>query len=147
VLERVLRTFLELGSVLNVFWEMREGSGAAGGGELADGLVRLLIEMRREARAAKEWRRADEIRDRLAGLGVVLEDGQKGTVWKRVAPQAKTLAEAAPEAAAAAGSGAQAPAEGAQGPRVGSAARAEVRPPASTGLGKAAKKGAGKTKK
>jgi len=50
--------------------------------ELLDGLVKLLIEMRTEARAAKDFSRADEIRDRLAALGVALEDRGDGTTWR-----------------------------------------------------------------
>ncbi|MBN1137210.1 MAG: cysteine--tRNA ligase, partial [Anaerolineae bacterium] len=49
---------------------------------LVDGLVRLLIDMRQEARQTRDWARADAIRDRLAGLGVVLEDGPEGTRWR-----------------------------------------------------------------
>ena len=49
---------------------------------LVDGLVRLLIDMRQEARQTRDWARADTIRDHLAGLGVVLEDGAEGTRWR-----------------------------------------------------------------
>jgi cysteinyl-tRNA synthetase len=50
--------------------------------ELVDGLVRLLIEMRKDARQAKDFRRSDQIRDQLAALGVVLEDGRDGTTYR-----------------------------------------------------------------
>jgi cysteinyl-tRNA synthetase len=50
--------------------------------DLLDGLVKLLIEMRAEARKAKDFSRADEIRDRLATLGVALEDRVDGTTWR-----------------------------------------------------------------
>jgi cysteinyl-tRNA synthetase len=50
--------------------------------ELVDGLVRLLIEMRKDARAAKDFKRGDQIRDQLAALGVVLEDGRSGTTYR-----------------------------------------------------------------
>jgi cysteinyl-tRNA synthetase len=50
--------------------------------ELVDGLVRMLIEMRKEARQAKDFRRSDQIRDQLAALGVVLEDGRGGTTYR-----------------------------------------------------------------
>ncbi len=50
--------------------------------ELVDGLVRMLIEMRKEARQAKDFKRSDQIRDQLAALGVVLEDGRGGTTYR-----------------------------------------------------------------
>jgi len=50
--------------------------------ELVDGLVRLLIDMRKEARQAKDFKRSDQIRDQLAALGVVLEDGRGGTTYR-----------------------------------------------------------------
>jgi cysteinyl-tRNA synthetase len=52
------------------------------GGELVDELVRLLIEIRQEARQARDWAGADRIRDRLAEVGVLLEDGPEGTRWR-----------------------------------------------------------------
>jgi len=52
------------------------------GAGLEDALVRLLIELRQEAREKKEWGRSDAIRDRLAEIGVVLEDGPDGTRWR-----------------------------------------------------------------
>lgn len=50
--------------------------------ELVDGLVRMLIELRKDARAAKDFKRSDQIRDQLAALGVVLEDGRGGTTYR-----------------------------------------------------------------
>ncbi len=46
------------------------------------GLIRLLIELRAEARKRKDFAAADSIRNRLASLGVTLEDGKEGTTWK-----------------------------------------------------------------
>lgn len=46
------------------------------------GLIRLLIELRAQARANKEWATSDMIRDQLRDLGVVLEDRADGTIWK-----------------------------------------------------------------
>ena len=50
--------------------------------ELVDGLVRMLIEMRKDARQAKDFQRSDQIRDQLAALGVALEDGRGGTTYR-----------------------------------------------------------------
>jgi len=45
--------------------------------------VDLLLEVREEMRQAKQWAVADRIRDRLAELGVLIEDGKGGTTWRR----------------------------------------------------------------
>lgn len=50
--------------------------------ERQDGLVRLLIDMRAQARKNKDFATSDQIRDRLAALGVVLEDRADGTIYK-----------------------------------------------------------------
>ncbi|WP_445722807.1 cysteine--tRNA ligase [Flavobacterium sp.] len=44
-----------------------------------EGVVHMLIEMRDEARANKNWALSDEIRDRLLALGIQLKDGKEGT--------------------------------------------------------------------
>ena len=44
--------------------------------------IELLLEIRKELRAAKQWELSDTIRDRLNDLGVSLEDGKGGTVWR-----------------------------------------------------------------
>ena len=44
--------------------------------------IESLIEERRAARAAKDWKKADEIRDTLAGKGVTLKDTPTATTWK-----------------------------------------------------------------
>jgi cysteinyl-tRNA synthetase len=42
------------------------------------------IAKREEARAQKDWKKADEIREKLKSEGIILEDSQSGTVWKKV---------------------------------------------------------------
>ena len=49
--------------------------------ELLGQLLKFLIELRNAARADKRWADADAIRDRLTGLGIVLNDGPDGTSW------------------------------------------------------------------
>ncbi|EHG22658.1 cysteinyl-tRNA synthetase [Selenomonas infelix ATCC 43532] len=50
---------------------------------LTDALMELIIGIRQEARAAKNWAVADKIRDGLKEAGVVLEDTPTGVRWKR----------------------------------------------------------------
>ncbi len=54
---------------------------------LLDGLVQLVSEQRQEARTRRDFATSDAIRDRLAELGLVLEDAPGGVRWKRGAPK------------------------------------------------------------
>ncbi len=51
-------------------------------GSQADAFINLLIEVRRELRSQKLWALSDLVRDRLADLGVLLEDSKEGTTWR-----------------------------------------------------------------
>ncbi len=51
--------------------------------ELLDGDIEALIQERQDARKAKNFARADEIRDELLAKGIVLEDTREGVKWKR----------------------------------------------------------------
>lgn len=51
--------------------------------ELLDADVEGLIEERQEARKAKNFARADEIRNLLLEKGIILEDTREGVKWKR----------------------------------------------------------------
>jgi cysteinyl-tRNA synthetase len=44
--------------------------------------VTSLIEARKQARAAKDFKESDRIRDELAAMGVVLKDSKDGTTWE-----------------------------------------------------------------
>jgi cysteinyl-tRNA synthetase len=46
-----------------------------------DGVVEMLINMRKEARTNKEWALSDKIRDQLQELGIQLKDGKEGTSY------------------------------------------------------------------
>ncbi len=46
-----------------------------------EGVIEMLIEMRKEARANKDFALSDAIRDRLAALGIQLKDGKEGTTF------------------------------------------------------------------
>ncbi|MDO9886287.1 cysteine--tRNA ligase [Glaesserella parasuis] len=55
--------------------------GDANNDEVAE--IEALIKQRNEARASKNWAVADEARNKLTAMGIVLEDGANGTTWRR----------------------------------------------------------------
>ncbi len=50
--------------------------------QVDSGKVDTLIGARNAARKAKDFKKADEIRDELASMGVVIKDGPQGTTWE-----------------------------------------------------------------
>ncbi len=80
-LEAVAALYEELGGqVLGVLPAAEAATTANAEREAA--LIRLLLEMRAEARARKDFAASDKIRDQLKAAGVILEDGKAGTTWK-----------------------------------------------------------------
>ena len=69
----------ELGAVLGIEFAQQN----AADDDLADQLMDLIIAIRKDARANKDFQTADRIRDGLAEIGILLEDGKAGTTWKR----------------------------------------------------------------
>lgn len=55
----------------------RRGSG------LSDGAIEAMVRERQEAKQAKDFQRADRLRDELGQAGIVLEDSPQGTRWRR----------------------------------------------------------------
>ena len=51
--------------------------------EVLDEDIEKLIEERQAARKAKDFKRADEIRDQLQEMGIILKDTREGVTWKR----------------------------------------------------------------
>ncbi len=79
----LLKTFEALDAIGDVFGLYRARSQLEGtDSEAIDGLVKILIQLRKEARKQKDFKTADKIRDQLKALGIILEDEKTGTVWK-----------------------------------------------------------------
>jgi len=71
----------ELCSTLGLFRKPPQETAASGDDELTGKLMQLLIELRAESRKKKDFATADQIRNRLAEIGVILEDRPGGTEW------------------------------------------------------------------
>jgi cysteinyl-tRNA synthetase len=85
VLTRGATVLRELGAILGLFRQPVAEPSAAGDDRLTKELIRLLIEVRAEARASKYFALADKVRSGLAALGIKLEDRASGTEWTREA--------------------------------------------------------------
>jgi cysteinyl-tRNA synthetase len=72
------QTFQQIANVLGLTLEAQR----AGGGEQAGPFIELLIQTRADLRKAKQFALADQIRNQLVELGVLLEDGPQGTTWR-----------------------------------------------------------------
>ena len=46
-------------------------------------VIEAIVRERNDARASKNYALADQKRDELTSLGIVLEDGPEGTTWRR----------------------------------------------------------------
>ncbi len=55
--------------------------------EVLDSVLKTVINWRMEARAAKDFKMSDSIRDDLAKAGIILEDGKEGTTWGLKEPE------------------------------------------------------------
>ena len=79
-LEAIDQTFRELGGdVLGIIPDQLDQTGDM---SREDGLVRILLALRADARDRKDWQSADLIRQELSKLGITLEDRADGTLWK-----------------------------------------------------------------
>jgi cysteinyl-tRNA synthetase len=50
---------------------------------LADGLMKVILTLRRDVRDKKDWAASDKIRDELQQLSIQVKDGKEGTTWSR----------------------------------------------------------------
>ena len=74
-LRGVLDRIVKLGDVLGLILDKKE--------ELLDADIEKLIEERQAARKAKDFARADAIRDELLEKGIILKDTREGVQWKK----------------------------------------------------------------
>jgi cysteinyl-tRNA synthetase len=81
-LKTAATTLKELSNLLGLFQTPLVQTAAADDA-LVGQLMKLLIELRSEARQRKDFGTADRIRDGLADLGITLEDRKDGTGWKQ----------------------------------------------------------------
>ena len=52
------------------------------GGELVEGLMEIVLDIRQRYRETRDWDRADLLRQKLSKRGVVVEDRPEGPTWR-----------------------------------------------------------------
>lgn len=75
-LKALKQEIVQLCDILGLIAERKE--------ESLDSEIESLIAERQAARKAKDFGRADEIRDRLLSMGITLKDTREGVQWKRI---------------------------------------------------------------
>lgn len=73
----------KLGAILGLFFSDLSSSSPVD--EISDEITQLIDE-RNKARTEKDFKRSDEIRAQLLGMGIQLEDSKEGTRWSRIQP-------------------------------------------------------------
>jgi cysteinyl-tRNA synthetase len=73
--QEIYRLILSFDRVLGVIGEIKKE-------EKLPKEAEELVQQREEARKAKDWRRADEIREQLKAMGIIIEDTSQGVKWR-----------------------------------------------------------------
>ena len=73
----------ELGAILGLFIKKPKTAGGDGSEDTVEGLMQLLIKLRADARANKDFATSDAIRDGLGALDITLQDLKEGTSWEK----------------------------------------------------------------
>ncbi len=87
IILRVRDIYLEMAEIIGLFEQpvpVEAAEKKSDELELINALMKIILSLRQEARAAKNWKTADKIRDELKAAGIVVEDTPQGATWKKV---------------------------------------------------------------
>ena len=88
IILRVREIYLEMAEIIGIFEQPvpveAEEKQSEGDLELVESLMKIILSLRQEARAAKNWSVADKIRDELKKSGIMVEDTPQGATWKKI---------------------------------------------------------------
>ena len=81
--EKLASILKSLGAVMNILQIEPEQFLKGATSDLDEAQIDALVAERVEAKKARNWARADEIRNTLTAMGIVVEDGPQGSTWRR----------------------------------------------------------------
>ncbi len=61
---------------------LKEEKEVQGSNQKVDGLMNLILDLRKNARASKDFSTSDKIRDELSNLGITIKDTRDGSTWE-----------------------------------------------------------------
>lgn len=82
-LASVAQTYSQMADIIGITLVGTDAAAQDSNAELVNELMQLIIDIRQEARQKKDWATADQIRDKLAAAGIVIEDSPQGVRWKK----------------------------------------------------------------
>mgnify|MGYP001430538864 CR=1 FL=1 len=68
--------------VFDILGLKAEASSNEGGNDMVDGLMNTILDIRKDAKANKDWGTADKIRDDLNKMNIIVKDTPDGAVWE-----------------------------------------------------------------
>jgi len=80
---RLRRNLIGAGNLLGIMQMTPEEWFRYGNSEISDNEIDKIVAERDEYRLSKNWTKADEIRNRLDSMGIILEDKPDKTIWRR----------------------------------------------------------------
>jgi cysteinyl-tRNA synthetase len=70
--------------LFKIFGLMDESQSTDTNATTIDGLMKLVIDIRQDARARKDWGTSDKIRNTLTSVGIQIKDGKEGSDWVKI---------------------------------------------------------------
>ena len=86
IILRVRDIYLEMASIIGIFEQpvpVDKTEEKSVEPELVNALMKIILSLRQDARAAKNWATSDKIRDELKAVGIIVEDTPQGAVWHK----------------------------------------------------------------
>ncbi|MFP4691520.1 MAG: DALR domain-containing protein, partial [Bacteroidales bacterium] len=73
----IFRLFL-----VDIFGLTNEENDQGPQGELVEGLMEVILDLRKKARENRDWKTADQLREALKRINITIKDNKEGSTWE-----------------------------------------------------------------